>query len=94
MYIRHQSRFKPNYSTQDVLIRTSDDWRKGMDDYHIIGALLFYRSKAYDMIDHELLLKEMKLEFGIVGKVYERFHIYLRKWKMPEGVSSRQFHLG
>ena len=39
-----------------------------MDDDHIIGALVLDISKAFDMIDSELLLKKMKFEFGIVQK--------------------------
>ena len=48
-----------------------------MDEDYMVGALFLDLSKAFDMIDHELLLKKMRLEFGIVGKAQEWFQTYL-----------------
>ena len=42
---QHQTGFRPNHSTQDILIKTVDDWRKSVDNDYIVGALF---SKAYE----------------------------------------------
>ena len=56
-----------------------------MDDDYIVGALLLDLSKAFDLIDHELLLKKMQLDFGVHGNAEECFRIYLL-WKVPRSM--------
>ena len=48
-----------------------------MDDDNIAGALFLDLSKAFDMIDHELLLKKMQLKFGVMGRAEKLFQTYL-----------------
>ena len=38
----------------------------GVDNDHIVAALFLDLSKAFDMIDHKLLLRKMWLEFGVI----------------------------
>jgi len=58
-----------------------------VDDDYIVGALLLDLSKAFDLIDHELLLKkmQMQLDFGVHGNAEECFRIYLL-WKVPRSI--------
>ena len=74
---QHQSGFRPNHCTQDVLIGTVDEWLKGVDNNHIVAALFLDLSKAFDMIDHKLLLRKMRLEFGVMGEAGDWFQAYL-----------------
>ena len=48
-----------------------------MDNDHIVAALFLDLSKAFDMIDHKLLLRKMWLDFGVMGKVGDLFQAYL-----------------
>ena len=66
----HQSGFRPGHSTQDVLIKTMDDWHKELDSDHIVLALFVDLSKAFNTIDHKLLLEKLDMFFGaICGEV-------------------------
>ena len=51
-----------------------------MDDNY--GALFLDLSQAFDLIVHELLLKNMQLEFGVVGNACRGAVQDLSKWKV------------
>ena len=71
-----QSGFRPGHSTQDVLLKTVDDWRIALDRGEHVGTVLIDLSKAFDSMDHELLLKKL-LSYGIVGNELNWFSNYL-----------------
>ena len=51
--------FRPGHSTQDVLVKVVDEWRKALDEDKVVGAVLLDPSKVFYMVDHTLLLKKM-----------------------------------
>ena len=62
-----QSGFRPRHITETALIRVIDDLLFNLDNDCVSGMVLIDYRKAFDMIDHTLLLK--KLEFmGLVRK--------------------------
>ena len=71
-----QSGFRPGHCTQDVVVASVDDWRRGLDNNHVVGAVLVDLSRAFDSISHDLLLCKMDL-YGIRGKAKQWFHSYL-----------------
>ena len=62
-----QSGFQPIHSTQDVLLHVVDCWRRAIDDGKYVVAGLLNLAKAFDCVDHGILLTT---QYGIVGSTY------------------------
>ena len=58
-------------------MKTIDDWRKALDKRECVGAVFVDLSKAFDTIDHGLLLQKL-LCYGVKGKEYQWFSNYLK----------------
>ena len=54
-----QSGFRPQHTTQDVLVSTIDDWRQALDEDKLVGSIMVDLSKAFDMVSHTILLKKL-----------------------------------
>ena len=53
----NQSGFRPKHSCQTALIRLVDQWMTCIDKGDIVGALFIDFRKAFDLVDHSILLK-------------------------------------
>ena len=60
IYIR-QSAFSSKHSTETVLIKIFDDLLFNLDNDSVSGMVLVDYRKAFDMIDHTLLLKKLEM---------------------------------
>ncbi|MCG8032729.1 MAG: hypothetical protein JAY75_14385 [Candidatus Thiodiazotropha taylori] len=58
---KHQSGFRAGHSTESALIRMTDEWLKAINDGKLIGSVMIDFRKAFDLVDHELLLKKLQI---------------------------------
>lgn len=68
--------FRKNRSTVSAALKLVDSIRKTMDKTKIAGALFIDLCKAFDMVDHEILLQKMEY-YGIRGTALNLFNSYL-----------------
>ena len=76
----YQPGFRKGYSTCSSLLRTTNDWLVNMDKGLINGVVFLDLKKAFDTVDHDILIK--KLEFyGIKNNALRWFISYLSNRK-------------
>ena len=71
-----QSGFRPGHSAQDLVLKVVDDWRGYLDDDEIVGSLFIDLTKAFDSIDHQLMLLKLQ-NIGVDGIELACFQNYL-----------------
>ena len=64
-----QSVFRSGHSTETALIRLTDPILKNMDDDEVTGLVFIDFRKAFDVIDHELLLKKLSIYGATISSV-------------------------
>ena len=76
---KYQSGFRPKHSTMSALIQMCDQWLENMDNGMLNGVVFLDIRKAFDSIDHSILLKKMNEQFGVDGAELKWFESYLTK---------------
>ena len=92
----YQSGFRSNFSTDSCLAYLCDLITKGFDSGVYTGMILIDLQKAFDTIDHEILLCKMKF-IGFSEKVLDWFKCYLseRSFKVKiQAMSLVEYHKG
>ena len=56
-----QSGFRPNHSCETALIHMVERWLKALDNGELVRVLLVDFRKAFDLVDHNILLKKLEL---------------------------------
>ena len=51
------SAYRKGYSCQSILVKVIDDWKKSLDNNHIVQAVFMDLSKAFDSLPHSLLIR-------------------------------------
>ena len=73
---RTQSGFRSKHSCETALVHMIDSWLNAMDNGELVGIVLVDFKKAFDLVDHQILLSKLKL-YGISSKALMWFDTYL-----------------
>ena len=75
------SAYRKSYSSNHVLIRLIENWRKKfIDQKKFAEVVLMNLSKAFDSIPHDLSIPKMQV-YGFSVDVVTFFYSYLKRWK-------------
>ena len=72
--------FRENYSTQHALLRFIEDCRKALDSGNTAGAVLMDLSKAFDCLNHDLLIAKLEA-YGFSRGALQLIQSYLNRQK-------------
>ena len=75
-----QSGFRPSHSCETALNGLTDIWFKNMDDGKLTGVLFIDLRKAFDTVNHTVLLHKL-LSYGICHNTFKWFQSYLSNRK-------------
>lgn len=65
----HQWGFKRGHSTELLLVKMTEDWRRALDQKLVVGIVFIDFKKAFDTISHPLLLQQLQ-NLGIAGDIW------------------------
>ena len=72
----YQCDFRKAHSTEFVALIFADTIRRSMDQGQLTGAVLIDLRKAFDTVDHSLLLSKLSA-LGVTGQAHNWFKYYL-----------------
>ena len=87
IFSKYQCGFRKGYNAQHCLMAMIKKWRKFLDIEGHAGALLTDLSKAFDWIDHELLIAKL-LAYGFDNNVLNFIYSYLKGRKQRTKINS------
>ena len=74
---KHQFGFCPKNSTLTALIQMCDEFYQNLDNGKLNGVVFLDIRKAFDSVDHKILLCKMKTQFGLRNVELDWFASYL-----------------
>ena len=83
---KQQCGCRKGYSTQQCLLALLEKWKRTVDSGQMFDALLTDLSKAFDCLDHELLIATLNA-YGFILPVLELVHNYLSNRKQRTKVN-------
>ena len=84
--LKQQCGFRKGYSTEKCLLTLLEKWKRAVDSGQIFGPLLTDLSKAFDCLDHELLIAKLNI-YGFSLPALKLVHDYLSNRKQRTKVN-------
>ena len=88
-----QSGFRSGHSTESALLHMADTWLQAINDGNIVGRVLVNFLKAFDLIDHKLLLQKLK-HYKINKLSLSWFKLYLSHRTQQVNININQSKTG
>ena len=87
IFPKYQCGFWKDFSTQQCLLAMLEKWKRTVDNSKMFGALLTDLSKAFDCLDHELLIAKLNA-YGFSLTALKLVHNYLSNRKQRTKINS------
>ena len=87
IFSKNQCGFRKGHSTQQCLLAMLEKWKRSVDSGKAFGALLTHLSKAFDCLDHELLIAKLN-GYGFSLPALRLLHDYLSHRKLRTRVNN------
>ena len=87
IFSKYQCGFRKGFSTQQYLLAMLEKWKRAIDNGKCFGALLTDLSKAFDCLEHELLIEKLNA-YGFHLSALKLIHDYLSNRKQRTKINS------
>ena len=74
---RLQSAYRSRHSTETALLKVTSDILSALDNGDLAALALLDLSAAFDTVDHDILLRRLRISYGINGVALQWFRSYL-----------------
>ena len=82
-----QSGFRAQHSCETALVNMVDSWLNAMDNGKMIGVVLVDFKKAFDLVDHQILLNKLEI-YGIKDDTLSWFSTYVTSRKQQVSINN------
>ena len=89
LFYDDQFGFRPGHSTECASLRFVDNLVSQMDNFYIPTSILIGLSKAFDTLDHNIMLSKLRY-YGVSGIELKNFADYLLESSHYSGISSKK----
>ena len=90
---KNQSGFRARHSRETAVIHMIDSWLHAIDNGQMIGVVLVDFKKAFDLVDHQILLSKLEI-YGIRDEALQWFKTYLTQRRQQVYVNNSKSDIG
>ena len=83
------SAYRKSYSSNHVLLRLMENWKKSLDNKNFVGTVLMDLSKAFDCITHDLLVAKLHA-YGLSNDAVTFIYSYLKRRKQGVKINDNE----